>query len=234
MTKTNPKLNALVRTITGKKVRNLRKQGIMPSSIYGHGFDPISIQLVDKEMFAVFSHAGESSLVDLELDGKILPILFRNPQYHPVTGMLSHIDCYKVNLKEKITTFVPLEFIGESDAVKAGKVLVEAVNEVEVEALPANLPEKIEVDLSKLVDIDSEITVADLIFDRNLIEIKNESSQVVVKVEEPKVEEVVEVAPEAESTEPVVAPAMNQKTPEQKAADDAADAAEKKKAKEDK
>lgn len=229
MTKINPKLKAEVRTITGKKVRSLRKIGILPSTIYGHGFDPVSIQINEKEMAAIFAHTGESGLVEMILDDKNLPILFRNPQYHPVTGMLTHIDCFKVNLKEKITTFVPVEFIGESEAVKAGKVLVEVVNEVEVEALPADLPEKIEVDLSKLVDIDSEITIADLVVDRTKIEIKNDTAQVVVKVEEPKVEEV-EVVPEVEAgAAPIVAPAMNQKTPEQKAADDAAEAAEKKK-----
>jgi len=230
MTKTNPKLNAQVRIITGKKVKQLRKQGLLPTSIYGQGMEPVSIQVVDKEMEAIYSHAGESGLVDLILDGKTLPILFRNPQYHPVGGNLVHIDCYKVNLKEKITTFVPIEFIGESAAVKEGKVLVEVVNEVEVEALPADFPEKIEVDLSKLETIDSVVTIADLVVDRTKVEIKNDPEQVVVKVEEPKVEEV-EVVPE-ETTEVVVAPAMNQKTEEEKAADDAKKAEEKKKEKE--
>ncbi len=229
MTKKNPVLNAEVRTVTGKKVKQLRKKGLLPSSIYGNGMEPVSVQVVDKEMAAIYSHVGESGLVDLVLDGKTLPILFRNPQYHPVMGNLMHIDCYKVNLKEKITTFVPVEFIGEAPAVKAGKVLVEVVNEVEVEALPADLPEKIEVDLSKLETIDSVVTIADLDVDRSKVEIKNDPEQVVVKVDEPKVEE--EVVAE-ESTEVVVAPAMNQKTPEEKAADDAKAAAEKKKDKE--
>jgi large subunit ribosomal protein L25 len=231
MTKTNPKLNASVRTVSGKKVKTLRHQGILPSSIYGHKFEPISIQVNEKEMAAIFAHTGESGLVDLVIDEKTLPVLFRNPQYHPVTGMLTHIDCYKVNLKEKITTFVPLEFVGESLAVKSGKILVEVMNEVEVEALPSDFPEKIEVNLAKLETIDSEITVADLEVDRTKIEIKNEDTQVVVKVEEPKVEEVVEVTPEV-GAETVVAPAMNQKTEEEKAADDAKKAEQKKKDKE--
>ena len=143
MKKENPKLKAAVRTITGRKVRQLRRDGIMPSSVYGHGMEPISIQVSDKEFEAIFAHAGESSLVDLVMGDKTLPVLFRNPQYHPVTGMLSHIDCYKVNLKEKIVTMVPIEFVGESAAVKAGKVLVEVTNEVEIEALPTDLIEKI-------------------------------------------------------------------------------------------
>lgn len=229
MTKTNPQLSAAVRTITGKKVRQLRKQGLTPASVYGQEMVPASVQIVDKELHAVFNHVGESGLVDLMLDGKKLPILFRNPQYHPVMGTLTHIDCFKVNLKEKINAFVPVEFIGESAAVKAGKVLVEVVNEVEVEALPADLPEKIEVDLSALETIESVVTIADLNVDRTKVEIKNDPEQVVVKVDEPKVEE----EPVVEETgEVVVAPAMNQKTPEEKAADDAKAAEEKKKDKE--
>ena len=227
MTKKNPVLKTNIRTITGKKVKTLRKEGLLPSSIYGHGMDPVSVQIDAKEFALIFAHTGESGLVDMELDGKTMPVLFRNPQYHPVTGFLTHIDCYKVNLKEKITTFVPIEFVGESAAVKEGKVLVEAVNEVEVEALPTDLPEKIVVDLSKLENIDSEITVADLIVDRAKVEIKNDPTQVIVKVEEPKVEE--EPVASEETTEVVVAPAMNQKTPEEKAADDAKKAEEKKK-----
>jgi large subunit ribosomal protein L25 len=213
MAKTNPKLNAVVRTITGKKVVALRKQGIMPSSIYGQGMTPISVQINDKEMEAVFSHVGESGLVELILEGKSLPIIFRNPQYHPLMGNLIHIDCYKVNLKEKITATVPIEFIGESLAVKEGKVLVEVSNEVEVEALPADLPEKIEVDLSILETIDYVITMADLVIVRTKVEIVNAPDQVVVKVEEPKVEEEPEVAEEAVA--PGDVPATEQKTPEE-------------------
>ena len=231
MTKQNPTLKAEVRTITGKKVKNLRKAGILPATVYGQEMTPISVQMIDKDMETIFHHVGESGLVELELDGNKLPILFRNPQYHPVEGNLIHIDCFKVNLKEKIITVVPLEFINESASVKAGNVLVEVANEVEVEALPGDLPEKIEVDLAKLETIDSVITMADLVIDRSKIEIKNDADQVVVKTEEPRVEEEVVVE---ESTEITPAPAMNQKTEEEKAADDAKRSEEKKKEKEDK
>ena len=212
MKKENPKLKASVRTISGRKVRQLRRQGIMPSSVYGQGMEPVSIQVVDKEFEAIFNHVGESGLVELVFeDGKTMPVLFRNPQYHPVTGILTHVDCYKVNLKEKIITMVPIEFVGESAAVKAGKVLVEVTNEVEIEALPTDLVEKIEVDLSKLETIDDVITVADLDIDRKLIEIKTDGEQVVVKVEEPKVEE----EPVVEEAAPTEVPATAQKAPEE-------------------
>lgn len=212
MKKENPKLKATVRTLTGRKVQQLRRQGLMPSSVYGQGMEPVSIQVVDKEFEAIFDHVGESGLVDLVIDEKVLPVLFRNPQYHPVYGTLTHVDCYKVNLKEKIVTMVPIEFVGESQAVKEGKVLVEVTNEVEIEALPTDLIEKIEVDLSKLENIDSVITVADLNVDRKVVEIKTDPEQVIVKVDEPKVEEE-PVAEEAPA--PGDVPAMAQKTPEE-------------------
>lgn len=228
MNKTSHQIKAEVRTILGRKVKQLRRQGIIPATVYGHGVESISIQMNEKEIDRVFEEAGESSLVNLEIDGKTLPVLFKNPQYHPVSSDLIHLDCYKVNLKEKIVASVPIEFIGESMAVKLGNVLVEVTNEVEVEALPTDLPEKIIVDIAKLETLESQVTVADLEVDRSKVEIKTDATQVVVKVEEPRVEE--EALVEA-STETVVAPAMNQKTPEELAEQAEKEKAEKEKEK---
>jgi large subunit ribosomal protein L25 len=223
MAKTNPKLEATVRTVLGRKVKKLRREGLIPATIYGHKFDSISVQVDGKSFNKLFEHVGESGLVDLVVGENTYPVIFRNPQYHPVWGDLIHIDCYKVNLKEKITASVPIEFVGESLAVKEGKILVPVTEEIEVEALPADLPEKITVDLGALETLESVVTVADLIFDKDLVEIKTALDQVVVKVEEPKVEEEPVVAP----TEAVEVPATEQKTEEEKAADDEAKKAEK-------
>lgn len=183
----------------------------MPATIYGKGFEPVSAQLSDKEMGKVFAEVGEAGLVDLELEGKVIPVLFRNPQYHPLSGNLIHIDCYKVNLKEKITATVPIVMAGESLAVKGGNILVEVSNEIEVEALPTDLPEKIEVDISVLDEVGKTVTVADLKLG-DKVEIKTHKDQVIVKVEEPR-EEVIET-PEATVT-PGEVPATEQKTPEE-------------------
>lgn len=233
MAKTNPKLEAQTRTVLGKKVKNLRAEGISPATVYGKSVEPVSIQANTKELVTLFEDVGESGLVDLAIDGKVVPILFKNPQYHPVLGNLVHIDCHQVNLKEKITATVPIEFIGESMAVRLGNVLVGVLSEIEVEALPADLPEKIEVDLSVLETVDSMVTVADLKIDKSIVEVKNDPEQVIVKIDLPKEEEEPVVVAE-EGTEPVVAPAMAQKTEEEKEADDKAKAEEKAKAKEDK
>ncbi len=214
MAKNNPQINAEVRSTFGKKVKHLRSEGLLPATVYGKGFDPISIQMKSKELNKLFEEAGESSLIDLLVEKENYPILFKNPQYHPVEGNLIHIDCYKVNLKEKITATVPIEIVGESVAVKEGLVLVEITNEVEVESLPTDLPERIEVDISQLVNVDDTITVADLKVD-DKVEIQNSPDQVIVKIEEPAAEEEIE--------EPEVAPGEVPAT-EQKAEEEGGEA----------
>jgi len=222
MTKEKKQIKAELRTILGKKVKHLRKEGLTPASVYGHNFEPKSIQFKTIELERLFDEAGESGLIELLVESEKLPILFKNPQYSPVEGNIIHIDCYKVNMKEKITATVPIEFIGESQAVKDGNMLVEVSNEVEVEALPIDLPENIIVDISILNVIGDMITVGDIKLDSK-VEMMTSPDQVIVKIEEPRAEEEAPV----EATEVVVAEAMNQKTEEEKAAKEAEKAKDK-------
>lgn len=225
MTKEKHQIKVELRTVLGKKVKQLRKEGLVPASVYGHNFEPKSIQFKAIELNRLYDEVGESGLVELLVDSEKLPILFKNPQYSPVEGDIIHIDCYKVNLKEKITATVPVEFIGESQAVKDGNVLVEVSSEVEVEALPNDLPESITVDISVLNTVDDMITVGDLKVDTDKVEIMTQPDQVIVKIEEPRAEE--EVAAPVEEVAPGAVPAMNQKTEEEKAAAEAEKAKEK-------
>jgi len=227
MKKENPKISAAIRTVTGRKVKHLRHTGQIPATIYGHKFESISVQFPGLELNKVFNQVGESSLVEIIIANDNYPVIFKNPQFHPITGELIHLDCYKVNLKEKITTTVPVELIGESLAVKNGNTLMHVLSEVEIEALPSDLPEKIEVDISSLVEIDNKIIVSELNIDRSKVEIKNTPEQVVVIIEAPRIEEEpVVVATEEEAT-PADVPATAQKTEEEKAAKAAEEAAEK-------
>jgi len=199
MTKEKHEIKATTRTIVGRKVKQIRKEGFIPATVYGKGFESASTQFNLIELEKLFNDLGESTLIEVIVDEKEkLPVLFRNPQYHPITGDLIHIDCYKVNLKEKISAMVPIEFIGESQAVKDGNILVPVTDEIEIEALPADLPESIEVDLSVLENVDSVITVADLKIDTSKLEVLTDAEQLIVKVEEPKAEEepVAETSPE--------------------------------------
>ncbi|MFA5025188.1 MAG: 50S ribosomal protein L25 [Candidatus Shapirobacteria bacterium] len=224
MKKENPKISAALRTVTGRAVKKLRKSGLTPATIYGNKFEPISIELLTLELNKLFDHAGESLLVEIVVAENSYPVIFKNPQFHPISGDLIHIDCYKVNLKEKITTTVPVEIIGESLAVKNGNTLMQILDEIEIEALPSDLPEKIEIDITNLLEVDDKVTVAQLNIDRTLIEIKNDPEQVVVIIEAQRVEEEI---PVVEETTPVDVPATAQKTEEEKAAKEAEDAAEK-------
>ena len=207
MTKEKHTIQAEKRSVLGRKVKNLRKQGLVPATIYGKGMDSKSVQFISKELEKLYDEVGESTLVMLVLDKEELPILFRNPQYHPIEGNMIHIDCYKVNLKEKISAMVPLEFVGESQSVKNGNVLVTVTDEIEIEALPTDLPEKIEVDLSVLETVENTLAVADLKIDTNKLNILTDSEQLIAKTEEPKAEE----EPVATETTPAEVEVINEK-----------------------
>jgi large subunit ribosomal protein L25 len=218
MTKEKHQIKADIRTVLGRKVKHLRKEGLIPSTIYGHKFETMSVQFKTVELEKLYDQVGESGLVEVLIGEEKFPVLFRNPQYSPVWGNILHIDCYKVNLKEKITASVPIEFIGESMAVKDGNVLVEVTMEVEVEALPTDLPENIIVDISILNIVGDTITVGDIKLDEKVTMVTL-AEQVIVKIEEPRAEEVIET-PEVEVA-PGEVPATEQKSDEEKAADEA-------------
>jgi large subunit ribosomal protein L25 len=229
MTKDKHEIKAESRSVLGRKVKKLRKEGFVPATVYGKGLESKSIQFVTGELEKMFQELGESTLVEVNLDEKEkLPILFRNPQYHPVEGNLLHIDCYKVNLKEKITATVPLEFVGESLAVKNGNILVTVTDEVEIEALPADLPEKIEVDLSVLEGLESIITIKDLKIDTSKLTMITDIEQLVVKVEEPKEEIIEEPVTSVEDVEVITEKKEGEEGEESTSDESSADKEEKK------
>lgn len=172
----------------------------MPGSVYGKDFKSITIQMDAKTANLLHEEHGESGLIDLQIEKEIFPVLFKNPQFHPVTGDLVHVDMYKVDLKEKTTVEVPIEIVGESASAKLGNVLINVIDSVEVEALPTDLPENFVVDISKLATLEDMITVADLEYDKTIMTIITDPEQVIVKTEEPKEEEIVmeETLPEVE------------------------------------
>ncbi len=211
---TKQTIEAQIRTVKGRKVKKLRAEGFVPATLYGAGIDSLTIQLNYKEIEALFEEVGESSLVDIKIEKDVYPVLLRNPQYNIMDESLMHIDCYKVNLKEKITATVPIELIGEAPGVKLGNSLIEVSNELEIEALPADLPEKFEIDISGLEEVDAMITAGDIKLSDKW-ELKSPADQVIVKLEAPRVEE--EVVEEEELVAPGEVPASEQKTDEEKA-----------------
>ncbi|OQA53277.1 MAG: 50S ribosomal protein L25 [candidate division WS2 bacterium ADurb.Bin280] len=192
-------LKAQSREIIKKQVKNLRNSGLVPSVVYGKGEKPINISADAKEFRKVFSEAGTSSLIDLKIgDDKSFKVIINDIQEHPVTGNVVHIDFYKVKMDEEIRTEIPLEFTGESSAVKdLDGSLVTNRDNIEVECLPSALVSEIQVDISKLASFEDQITVADLNIPEG-IKVLTEPEEVIALVEEPRSEE--ELAELEEST----------------------------------
>lgn len=156
-------LHASQRTVIGRKVKKLRKEGSLPANLYGKKIKSVAVQVQEKEFNEIYGKVGETGLVELMLGKKAHPVLIHNVSYHPVTGFPLHVDFFQVDLKEKVTTKVPLSFVGDSPAVKDKiGVLLHILSEVEIEALPTDLPEKIEVDISNLKAVGDTIKVSDL------------------------------------------------------------------------
>lgn len=197
----NPTLNAEKREIVGKHVKKLRREGKLPANVYGKGLPSTAIQVQTKEFENLFKEVGETGLVDLVFEGKSHPVLVKNLQLEYPLRTPLHVDFYQVNLKEKVKTMVPLEIIGEPKAVtdKIG-LLLQQINEVEVEALPTELPEKLEVNVEHLEAIDEQITVTSIKAPEG-VEILTDPEQIVVKIVEPVVEEPEEEVPAEGETE---------------------------------
>lgn len=197
-------LTAQKRTILGRKVKKLRTEGLIPAHVFGHKVKTVHVQVKNTDFAKVYDAAGETGIVDLAIDSDKRPVLIRNVQFHPVTDETLHIDFYQVNLTEKVRVNVPLEVVGESPAIeKKIGLLLTPVSEVEIEALPTDLPEKIEIDVSKLANVGDEVKVKDLAVDRSKIEIHAEPELVVVQIGEliTKEMEAVEAEIEAEKAE---------------------------------
>lgn len=172
-----------IRTVVGRKVKNLRKEGLLPGTIYGKAVKSVSIQIPLKEFETVYKEAGETGLVDITLDGEAgKPVLIKNVQLDPKHSTPVHVDFHQVNLSEKIHAKVPVEAVGEPKAVadKIG-ILEMPLSEVEVEALPTDLPEKIDVDVTALAAIDEQITVADVKVPTGVV-ILTDATQILFKI----------------------------------------------------
>ncbi len=177
------KLLAEKRKVLGKKVKKLRREGITPANVYGKHIKSQSVQVKTDEFLKVYDEVGETGIVDLTIGEDVTPVLIQNVNTN-FRNVILHADFYAVNLKEKVKAEVPLEVVGEPKAV-ADKIglLMNIISEVEVQALPEELPENIEVDVTHLANIDDQITVGELKVPVG-IEILTDKEQVIAKIEE--------------------------------------------------
>jgi len=185
----HPQLASEPRTVLGKKVKKLRREGLLPANVYGKGLSSTAIQVKMSDFQAVYKEAGETGLVDLKVGADSKPVLIKNLQMEFPLHTPLHVDFYQVNLKEKVKTMVPLVLTGEPKAVtdKVG-LLLQTLAEVEIEALPAELPENIEVSVEHLAAVDDHILVEALKAPAG-VTILTGADQVVAKIGELVVEE---------------------------------------------
>lgn len=185
----HPVLNASPRTILGKKVKKLRREGQIPANVYGKGLSSVAIQVMEKDFKDVFTEVGETGLIDLMVGEKKHPVLVKNLQMNYASNAPLHVDFYEVNLKEKVKAMVPLTLVGEAKAVTNNTgTLLQTLSEVEVEALPESLPDSIEVNIENLSEVDDQIMISELTIPEG-VSVLSDEGQVVAKIAEIVIEE---------------------------------------------
>tara|TARA_Y100000590_G_scaffold469326_1_gene656190 strand:+ start:11321 stop:12046 length:726 start_codon:yes stop_codon:yes gene_type:complete len=178
------------RSISGKKVANLRREGIMPVHLYGGDSGPLSLQGDSVEINKLLPRVGLNIPVSVVVeDGEAGEICFvREVQRHPLTQDILHVDFLRVDVKSKITASVPIEVIGDSPAVRLlGGTLIQNMQSINVEALPLNVPEKITVDITSIEDFETAIHISDISVEGD-ISITNPSDALVARVAPPRIE----------------------------------------------
>lgn len=185
------------RSAFGKKVNALRREGFIPAELYGHGVPNVHLSVSAKEFTKTYAAAGENTVITLLVGAEKLPAIIHHVKRHYISGMPAHVDFYQVRMDEKITARVPIEFVGDSAAVREkGAVINKSMDEMEVEALPNDLPHKLVVHLSALDDLDKTIYVRDIPVPKGVAFLV-EGDTAVVTATAPRVEEEV-IAPVAD------------------------------------
>jgi large subunit ribosomal protein L25 len=194
-------LSAQPRTVSGKQVRQLRQQGLIPAVVYGHRTEPLALQIEERALRQLLQRVGGNQLIKLNVDDGGAPrtVLVREVQREPIKRHLLHVDLYEVVMTEYIRTEIPVVLVGESSVVQRNDGLLQLSTEaVAIECLPGDLIRSIEIDVSQLTEVDQAITVADLSLG-DKIQILSNPEETLVRVLPVQEEVIEEAAPAAES-----------------------------------
>ena len=187
MARKHEQLQADKREALGKKVKRLRRDGMVPGNVYGLDMVPIPLTLNGREFIAVHQRAGSTGVIDLAVNGAdSLPVLVQEVQHDPPTSRVLHVSFVQVDLTKPVSAMVPVFLIGESPAVELGGIVIQHINEISVSALPDDIPENFEVDVSVLADIDYSQLVSDLDAPEG-VTIQADPDDLVVRAERPRV-----------------------------------------------
>ena len=210
-------LPASKRDILGKKTRFLRRQGITPAHLFGHGLESLALQCDTAMLQRIIAHAGTTRLIALKIEGdkQSRSVFIREIQRNEYSGELLHTDFYQVRKTEKIRVDVPIVLFGEAPAMKEkGRIVTHSLTSLGIECLPGKLPPQIDVDLSKLEEVEQAIHVRDIIFSPD-ITVTTDPDQLVVKVSEVRVERVEEVVEEVVAEAEAATGEVAEEKPEQ-------------------
>jgi large subunit ribosomal protein L25 len=191
-------LSAGKRTVTGKHVKQLRREGWVPGVMYGHGFESVALQFEERNLTRLLSRVGGSQLIQIAVEGVKEPemALVRDVQRDPLRGTVLHVDFYRVQMTERLTAEIPLLLEGESPVIAINEgILLQGLSTIEVECLPGDLVDAIAVDLADLLEVDDSIHVKDLAIPSG-IDVLTDPDELIVRVaplaEEEVIEEIVE------------------------------------------
>ena len=196
-------LKATKREVLGRKVGALRRAGKLPAVLYGHGIASTPIMLEAHEASLKLSHLTSSSLMMIDLDGKEYPALVREKQRDYLKNRLLHVDFQVISMTEKITTKVGIELTGTAPAVKAfSAVIVTVLNELEIECMPQDLPERVVIDISGLTEVGASIHVRDVVISDRVKILGDPAETIVVASATREEKAVAEEAPAEEEAAP--------------------------------
>jgi len=182
-------ITAESRSIRGRATDQLRANGKVPGIVYGFEIEPVNIELDRNELERLYENAGESSLVDLKVGNEIYSVLIQDLQRDPLTDFLTHVDFRKLNMNEKVETTIPITLVGEAPAVKElGGTLIQSLDEVDVEALPAVLVREFTISVESLKTFEDSIRVSDLTIPEGM-DISNDPDQSIASVIPPRSQE---------------------------------------------
>ena len=185
-----PIVHATTRTLFGHQTKQLRRDGFTPAVMYGNVKENSHLKVNSHDFDKLFPSIGYTTLVDLVIDdAKPLKVLVQDVTYHPTRREITHIDFFAVNLKEKLTTEIPLHFVGVSDAVDIlGGIFLTVKDNVEIECLPEDLPQHIELDITALKTFEDSLRIKDVIAPKGVV-LLGDSEEVLASVSEPISEE---------------------------------------------
>jgi large subunit ribosomal protein L25 len=190
------------RTTLGKQVRRLRREGVIPANIFGRGQDSRAVEMEAIDLKRLLAKQAGTRIVQLQLDGTQEAVLIRHVQHDPRTGAVQHVDFLHVDMREKIRARVPVRLTGEAPAVKQlGGVLLHVSDTVEVECLPSDLPERLELDVGGLENLDDTLYVRDLSAPAGVV-ILADADETVAKVTASRMAAVAEAAAPEKSAAP--------------------------------